>query len=81
MIGPLGSYVYSNAQIEEVVNQLAVCNVAQVVCHEDRSMIVPMYNWSTLLAPYFKKIVGNQEVSSLQHVVFYIRNTVRNRAH
>ena len=106
MIGPLGSLnVYSNAQIEEVVNQSAVCYVAQVVCQEDRSMIVPMYNWSTRLAPHFKKIVGikkfhhfrmlssapgilyvtehtdTEEVSSLQHVVFYTRNTVRNRAH
>ena len=82
MMGPLGSLnVYSNAQIEEVVYQSAVCNVAQVVCQEDRSMIVPMYNCSTLFAPHFKKIVGNQEVSSLQHVVFYTRNTVRNRAH
>ena len=59
----------------------AVCNVAQMVCKEDRSMILPMYKCSTLLAPHFKKIVGNQEVSSLQHVVFYIRNIVRNRAH
>ena len=50
--------VGSIAEIEEVVNQSAVCNVAQVVCHEDRSMIVPMYNWSTLLASHFKKIVG-----------------------
>ena len=50
--------VGSIAEIEEVVNQSAVCNAAQVVCHEDGSMIVPMYNWSTLLAPYFKKIVG-----------------------
>ena len=82
MIGPLGSLnVYSNAQIEEVVNQSAVCNVAQVVCKEDRSMILLMYNCSTLLAPHFKKIVGNQEVSSLQNVVFYTRDTVRNRAH
>ena len=52
--------VYSNAQIEEVVNQSAVCNVAQVVCKEDRSMILPMYNCSTLLAPHFKKIVKSR---------------------
>ena len=32
--------VGSIAEIEEVINQSAVCN-AQVVCHEDRSMIVP----------------------------------------
>ena len=46
--------------VAQVVCHVAevVCHVAQVVCQEDRSMIVPMYNWSTLLAPHFKKIVG-----------------------
>ena len=112
MIGPLGSLsVYSNAQRWDPLLKLrwmvksVVCNVALVVCHEDRSIIVPMYNRSTLLAPHFKKIVrikkfhyfsmlsstpgilyvtehtDTEEVSSLQHVVFYTRNTVRNRAH
>ena len=66
LIGPLGSLsVYSNAQrwypllkLRRWLTSQQFCNAAQVACHEDGSMIVPMYNWSTLLAPHFKKIVG-----------------------
>ena len=63
MISPVGSFsIYSTHKggsiAEKVVKQSAICYVAQVVCYEDRSILVPMYNWSRLLAPHFKRAVG-----------------------
>ena len=63
----LGSFsIYSThkgGSIDEmVVNQSAVCYVAQVVCHEDGSIIASMYKWSTLLASHFKMVVGIKKI-------------------
>ena len=37
----------------KVVNDSAVCNVAQLVTAEDGTIIVPIYNWTDLFVPHF----------------------------
>lgn len=46
------------ADIAHVVNKSAICNTSQVVCSEDGIMTVPIYDWSTFLAPHYKKVTG-----------------------
>ena len=42
--------------VAEVVNKSATCNMAQLVCKENGSTIVPTHNWASHFAPNFKKI-------------------------
>ena len=51
------SQVDCMADVAEVVNQSAKCNIAQLVCNEDTET-VPTYGWATFLSPHFQKIVG-----------------------
>ena len=44
-------------EITDVVEKSAVCNIAQMV-HTEDSEVVPTRDWTTFLAPHFKKIVG-----------------------
>ena len=45
-------------QIAQVVNDSAVCNVAQLVASDDGTMIVPTYNWTDFFATRMKKVPG-----------------------
>ena len=57
--------VSSIAEIASVVDNSAHCNTSQIVCNEKGSVFVRSFDWSTYLAPHFKRIT-NQEISSLQ---------------
>lgn len=48
--------VGSLKDVAQVVNNSAACNVAQLVCKEDGSTIVPTYDWANLFAEHFRKL-------------------------
>ena len=53
--------------IAQVVNSSAQCNVAQLVCNEDGSTIVPTYNWIDFFAPHVRKLLG---IKHFHHFMF-----------
>ena len=50
--------VSSIAEISSVVDNSAHCNTSQVVCDEKGSVFVKSFDWSTYLAPHFKRITN-----------------------
>ena len=46
------------ADIASVVDNSAQCNTSQVTCDEKGSIIAASYDWSTYLAPHFKRILN-----------------------
>ena len=48
----------SIAEIASVVDNSAHCNTSQIVCDQKDSVFVRSFNWTTYLAPHFKRITN-----------------------
>ena len=48
--------------IAQVVNNSAQCNFAQLVCTEDGTTVVPVFDWSSFFATRFRKLPGIKKI-------------------
>ena len=52
--------------IAQVVNNSAQCNFAQLVCTEDGTTVVPVFDWSSFFATRFRKLPGIKKIHHLR---------------